>query len=162
MSGFFSFSSRRHRRAATFACIGLATLLPLVGCDTYVAVREGASASLGTGQTFAIYGLEGRWAGAVTPTAADCGAATQGSMTVSAHGFAFDPFGSTFVINGTISDRGELHGVLKRELSAQGGKHVERALTFNGRGQQPEGGEARIVGRLESGRCTWQVALQRA
>jgi hypothetical protein len=82
-------------------------------------------------------------------------------MTVSAHGFAFDPFGSTFVIDGIISESGELHGTLKRVLSAPGAKHIERALTFTGNAEQPEGGGARIVGHLESGRCTWQVTLQR-
>ena len=83
-------------------------------------------------------------------------------MTVSAHGFAFDPFGSTFVITGTVSEAGALQGTLKRVLSAEGAKHVERSLTFTGNGQQPESGEARIVGQLASGRCTWRVALQRA
>jgi hypothetical protein len=83
-------------------------------------------------------------------------------MTITARGFAFDPFGGTFVVTGTVSDDGALHGVLKRVLSGESGKHVERSLSFSGNEQRPDRGEASIVGRLESGRCAWRVALQRA
>jgi len=161
MSGHISFSWLERAYQAALRGAILAALLTVTGCESYTSVREGASASLGTGRTFAIYGLEGRWAGDVTPVAADCGVQTRGSMTITARGFAFDPFGGTFVVTGTVSDDGALHGVLKRVLSGESGKHVERSLSFSGIGQRPDRGEESIVGRLESGRCAWRVALQR-
>jgi len=162
MTGCFSLVTLKRARYAALRVTPLAALLIATGCETYTSVREGASASLGTGRTFAIYGLEGRWAGDVTPVAADCGAQTEGNMTITARGFAFDPFGGTFVVTGTVSDDGALQGVLKRVLAGEGGKRVERSLSFTGNGQRPDGGEASIVGRLESGRCAWRVALRRA
>jgi hypothetical protein len=162
MAGLFSFSQLGRVHQAAVRCALLAALLTATGCETYTSLREGASTSLGTGRTFALYGLEGRWAGDVTPVAADCGVQTRGSMTITARGFAFDPFGGTFVVTGTVSDDGALHGVLKRVLSGESGKHVERSLSFSGNEQRPDRGEASIVGRLESGRCAWRVALQRA
>jgi hypothetical protein len=162
MAGQFSFYRLERALHAILRGALLAALLTGTGCETYTSLREDASTSLGTGRTFAIYGLEGRWAGDVTPVGADCGAQTQGSMTITARGFAFDPFGGTFVVTGTVSDDGALRGSLKRVLSGEGGKHVERSLSFSGNGQRPDGGEASIVGRLESGRCAWRVALRRA
>jgi hypothetical protein len=162
MTGHFSLAGLKRARYAALRGTLLAALLIINGCETYTSLREDASASLGTGRTFAIYGLEGRWAGDVTPVAADCGARTEGSMTITAREFAFDPFGGTFVVTGTVSDDGALQGVLKRVLAGEGGKRVERSLSFSGNGQRPGGGEVSIVGRLESGRCAWHVALQRA
>jgi hypothetical protein len=162
MTGHFSLATPKRAQYAALWGALLAALLAATGCETYTSVRQDASASLGTGRTFSIYGLEGRWAGDVTPLAADCGAKTEGSMTITARGFAFDPFGGTFVLTGTISDGGTLQGELKRVLAGEGGKRVERLLSFTGNEQRPDGGEASIVGRLESGRCAWRVALQRA
>ena len=85
-----------------------ALLLVVAGCNNEVADR------LQSGRVIGMFGLEGRWAGSVTPTADGCGKMSTGLMSVTRTTFALDPFQGTTIINGTISDAGKLEGHLSR------------------------------------------------
>ena len=166
-----------------------AGLLVATGCSAVNgAVNEARSTSslIGNGETYAIAGLEGRWAGPVTPTAANCGDVTTGSMMIGDNGFGFDPFEGTTVINGTVSKDGTVSGTLTRTvggaggtasidlgLPAQGGKqpaaqpaapHGPRTLSISLNAKAARGADGKIAidGVLTSGRCTWSVELKRA
>ena len=116
-----------------------------------------ASESLGTGRVMALAGIEGRWAGPVHPTDPACGPERHGLMTIASDSFAFDPFTSTTVINGTVQ-RNTLKGTLSRP--GQGGRTL--SISFEGRAERAaEQGET-ITGTLASGGCSWQVTLHRA
>ena len=172
-------------RLATARLLACAGLLLAGGCATLSEARHTASESLGTGETFAIYGLEGRWAGPVTPTAANCGDPTTGLMTIGDNGFGFDPFEGVTVITGSVSKDGKLSGTLTRTVGGSGtgaidaglpgpnGKqpgaqpsapHGPRTLSISLDAKAAKGADGRmaIEGILTSGRCTWHVALKRA
>ena len=191
-SGKFHLWAVRCRTLPLLASAGL--LLAIAGCSTAKSTfgsaaseARGASDLIGNGQTFAIYGLEGRWAGPVTPTAANCGDATTGSMTIGDNGFGFAPFEGTTVITGTVSKDGTLSGTLSRTVGGgsgsgpidiglpeaagkqQGGhpaaaSHGPRTLSISLDAKAARGadGKTAIDGVLTSGRCTWNVALKRA
>jgi hypothetical protein len=105
------------------------------------------------GEVLSWYGLQGRWVGAVTPAETTCGPTTEGLMTIGAHGFAFDPFQSTAVLSGDVSDDGHLSGKLVR----QGPDRRDLSLAFDGAAT----GHGAINGTLQSGRCRWKVTLHR-
>lgn len=151
--------TRRTLRPSLIAC---ASLVVLGGCQTLRDTRTTLSSSLGTGETFAVYGLEGRWAGKTTPDSPDCVGPTTAILTVGSDGFALDPFASTFVINGKVSDAGAFSGTLTRDVAGAGNKHIERKLSFNGQVRKQPDGSEQIDGRLQSGRCSWHVSLRRA
>ncbi|GAN76370.1 hypothetical protein [Acidisphaera rubrifaciens] len=146
-------------RQSLLACTSLALL---GGCQTLRDTRTTLSSSLGTGETFAIYGLEGRWAGKTTPDTPDCVGPTTAILTVGSDGFALDPFASTFVIDGKVSAGGAFAGTLTRDVAGAGNKHIERKLTFDGQVRKQSDGSEQIDGRLQSGRCSWHVSLRRA
>lgn len=150
---------RPPRRLSLMVC---ASLAGLGGCQTLRDTRTTLSSSLATGETFAIYGLEGRWAGKTTPDTPDCVGPTTAILTIGSDGFALDPFASTFVIDGKISDDGALSGTLTRDVAGGGNKHIERKLSFNGQARKQPDGSEQIDGRLQSGRCSWHVSLRRA
>jgi hypothetical protein len=105
------------------------------------------------GQVHSWHGLQGRWAGAVTPAEGTCGPATEGLMTIGPRGFAFDPFQSTAVISGDVTDDGHLSGKLVR----QGPDRRDLAIAFDGMATARDA----IDGTLQSGRCRWRVTLHR-
>lgn len=127
-------------------------MLLLAGCSLSEMGKR-ASDHIGTGRVLALAGLEGRWAGPVHPTDPACGPERHGLMRIGDASFAFDPFESTTVINGTVRD-GALNGTLSRP--GGGGRTV--SIRFEGRAEQEE----TITGTLTSGPCTWQVTLRRA
>jgi hypothetical protein len=155
-------------RFFSYALILLAT-----GCsitDTLVARR-----------TLAIYGYEGRWAGGVSPTVERCGDAAKGVLTLSGSSFVFDPFQGTTVLHGTFdSSTGQLSGSYERPRGGAGvpgntggasGGSVGRpktddgpvlSISFTGRPTKDAAGTERVTGTLTSGRCSWDVDLQRA
>jgi hypothetical protein len=108
---------------------------------------------LQSGRVLALHGLQGRWVGPVVPAQTGCGAAAQGLMTIGEGGFGLDPFQSTTVINGEVSDDGRLAGKLVR----QGADHHEVSITFEGKAVASDA----ISGTLQSGRCRWTVTLHR-
>ena len=112
---------------------------------------------LQSGEVLAIYGLDGRWAGQVVPNGQDCGPAATGLMSVGGSSFGFDPFQSTSVIRGTVSDAGQLSGTLSR--SGGGGKDL--SINFEGHAERDAAGSA-IRGVLRSAACRWTVTLKRA
>jgi hypothetical protein len=111
---------------------------------------------LQSGQVLAMHGLQGRWVGSVIPAQPGCGAVVQGLMTIGARGFGFDPFQSTTVINGEVSDGGRLVGNLVR----QGADHHDISISFEGNASD-DAGRTAISGILQSGRCRWTVTLHR-
>lgn len=134
-------------------------LLPLLlaGCGIGELPTR-ASQSIGTGRVLALEGIEGRWGGAVTPAdPAACGPERHGLMTVGGDKFAFDPFGSTTVIEGTV-DKDTLRGTLTR----QGGGHQTLSIGLEGHAGRAADGAETIEGVVTSGKCSWRVALRRA
>ncbi|MBV8524297.1 MAG: hypothetical protein JOY71_19580 [Acetobacteraceae bacterium] len=103
-----------------------------------------------------MYGIEGRWAGPVTPLDPTCGQATTGLMSVGGGKFGFDPFQSTTVIYGTVSNR-KLQGGLART----GANKEALSINFEAKASKEPDGKAVVKGRLSSGRCQWDVALER-
>jgi len=184
-SGKRDASRRRQTAVQWLACGGLVLMTGCSAVSGAVGEARGASSLLGNGETYAIYGLEGRWAGPVTPTAENCGEATTGSMMIGDNGFGFDPFEGTTVINGSVSKDGTVSGTLTRTVGGGGGVSVDPGLP--GPSGKPTGtpaeaahgphtlsisleakagkgadGRMAIEGVLTSGRCTWHVALKRA
>jgi hypothetical protein len=105
----------------------------------------------------ALDGLEGRWGGTVHPgDGSACGPERHGLMRVGDGKFAFDPFESTTVINGTV-EKDTLSGTLTRP----GGGHQTLSISFTGHAREDAGGKQTIDGVLTSGKCSWQVALER-
>jgi hypothetical protein len=178
-----------HARRTSVHALACAALLLSSGCSVAngaLSTARGTSSLFGNGETLAIDGLQGRWAGKVTPTAANCGEPTDGSMRIGDTGFGFDPFGSTTVITGTVSDDGKLTGTMTRvagggdnggsietALPGPGGKpttpaaaaaHGPRTLSISLDAKAAKGADGHIAieGVLTSGRCTWHVALKRA
>jgi len=133
-------------------------LLPLLlaGCGIGELPAR-ASNTIGSGKVLALDGFEGRWGGSVHPKDASCGPERHGLMRVGDGKFAFDPFGSTTVINGTV-EQDKLSGTLTRP----GGGHQTLSISFTGQARQDATGKETIDGTLTSGRCTWQVTLGRA
>jgi hypothetical protein len=74
-------------------------------------------------------------------------------MSIGANGFGFDPFQSTTVLHGELSNDGRLAIKCDRQIL------VVTALTRK-RAGEAAGPEA-INGTLQSGRCRWTVALRR-
>jgi hypothetical protein len=126
-------------------------IVTLSGCH-----NEAADA-LQSGTVMGVIGLEGRWAGPVTPATADCGQIAKGQMSVERTTFAFDPFQSTTVIAGTVADNGALNGTLSRPVTGQ----QVVSISFTGVATQHDDGSETIDGQLKSGRCTWTVTLKR-
>ena len=106
-----------------------------------------------SGRVMPLYGLEGRWVGAVVPTETGCGQPTRGLMSIGKQGFGFDPFQSTAVVHGKVSEDGRLSGSTIR----RGADRQELSLVFEGMAQA----EPEIAGTLRSGRCRWTVTLHR-
>jgi hypothetical protein len=77
-------------------------------------------------------------------------------MSVGDGKFGFDPFQSTTVIYGTVSNR-KLQGALTRT----GGNKQLLSINLEAEATEEPGGKAVIKGRLSSGRCQWDVALER-
>jgi hypothetical protein len=119
----------------------------LIGCEGDLGER------LQSGRVLSWHGLQGRWIGSVVPTTSACGPATEGLMSIGKREFGFDPFQSTAVIRGELSDDGHLSGRLVR----QGGDHSGLSLVF----EATAAGSEEIHGTLQSGRCRWTVALHR-
>ncbi len=130
---------------------------PAVRALLLVALITGCKQDLGerlqSGQVFAWQGLQGRWTGPVAPTEHACGATTRGLMSIGDKGFAFDPFQSTAVVRGDLSDGGHLNGKLVR----QGPDRQDLSISFEA---MAVGNDA-INGTLQSGRCHWMVTLRR-
>ena len=118
----------------------------LAGC------KEDLGEHLQSGRVLALQGLQGRWVGPVVATDPSCGATTSGLMTIGEKGFGFDPFGSSAVVKGSVTD-GHLSGTLIRE----GADHRNLSLIFDG----VASGSESINGTLQSGRCRWTVILHR-
>ena len=129
--------------------------LLLAGCGLDKLPKR-TSDLIGTGQVFALSGVEGRWAGGVHPTAPSCGPERHGLMQIGGEKFAFDPFESTTVIDGTAQG-----DVLTGVLTRLGGEHRSLSIRFDGHVQTDANGSERIDGVLSSGRCTWHVTLTR-
>ncbi|MBO0710689.1 MAG: hypothetical protein J2P47_05355 [Acetobacteraceae bacterium] len=104
----------------------------------------------------ALAGVEGRWAGSVHPTDPACGPDRHGLMRIGRGTFAFDPFESTTVIQGTVAG-----DTLKGTLSRPGGGGRTLSISFEGRADSAAEQET-ITGTLTSGGCAWQVTLRRA
>ncbi len=131
-----------------FSCAALA----VSGCNNQ------AADALQSGNVMGLFGLEGRWAGPVTPKSEDCGQIAKGQMSVERKTFAFDPFQGTTVIDGTVSGNGVLQGSLSRPAGGQ----QEVSISFSGAVAQHGDGTETIDGLLKSGHCTWAVSLKRA
>ena len=99
-------------------------------------------------------GLEGRWAGRVSPTGPNCGASFTGLMSVSRDKFAFDPFQSTAIIHGSVVER-RLTGRLERI----GGEHRVSIIELEAEAKTGSDGSRFIQGELKSGSCRWRVEL---
>lgn len=78
-------------------------------------------------------------------------------MSIGENGFAFDPFQSTTVVQGVVSNDGHLTGSLVR----QGGDRQRLSIDFAGAANQLGTQPDTIRGTLTSGRCQWTVALHR-
>jgi hypothetical protein len=152
-----------------------ATAAVLAGCSTIESTRSSVSRSLGTGEVFALYGTEGRWAGPVAPQTENCGPATTGLMSIGSRGFAFDPFQATTVINGQVTEAGALSGTYSRPGPGSGNANANAngaragqartsvlSITFTGTAMKDADGTEHIDGSLVSGRCRWTVTLKRA
>ena len=116
------------------------------------------SREMGTGKVYALDGLEGRWSGTVRSDNPFCGS-SMGLMTIRGDKFAFDPFQSTTVIRGTISNHSRLQG----NLSSPAGNKTSLYAAFDGSTEKNEATEQSItiIGTLTSGVCRWAVRLQR-
>ena len=139
--------SRPVRGLACPAVWALLLLALITGC------KEDLGGRLQSGQVLAWQGLQGRWVGPVVPTEHACGATTQGLMSIGDKGFALDPFQSTTVVRGELSDGGHLNGKLVR----QGPDHQDLSISF----EAMAAGNDEINGTLQSGRCHWMVTLHR-
>lgn len=131
---------------ASLAC----QLLPAIavfGCGGDLADR------LQSGKVLAWDGLQGRWAGPVVPVDPSCGTATQGLLSIGEGDFGFDPFQSTTVIEGKVTDDSHLTGNLVRQNS----EHQSLTISF----EATAAGSDTITGTLQSGRCHWTVTLHR-
>jgi hypothetical protein len=121
------------------------------------ALTGGCGADLGehlqSGRVLGWHGLQGRWSGPVVPTEVACGPTTHGLMSIGESGFGLDPFQSTAVIRGTVSDGNHLSGKLVRHDA----EHQDLSIAFEG---MATGSDA-ISGTLQSGRCRWTVTLHR-
>ncbi len=127
-------------------------LLALTGCNNQ------AADLLQSGEVMGVFGLEGRWAGPVTPLEDGCGDRTNGLMTVGRKTFSLDPFQGTTVINGTVSSDAKLEGTFSRPIGGQ----QTVSISFLGMAMHHEKGGTTIDGKLTSGRCSWSVNLKRA
>lgn len=125
------------------------TVVLIASCDGDVSER------LQSGRVLALHGLQGRWVGPVVPADRFCGPATQGSMSIGAKGFGFDPFQSTTIIQGVVEKDGHLIGTLTR----QSADHHDLSVSFEG--SASAAGAETIDGTLTSGRCRWKVTLRR-
>jgi hypothetical protein len=112
---------------------------------------------LQSGRVLALHGLQGRWAGPVVPQDKSCGPVAQGLMSIGEKGFAFDPFQSTTVIQGSVGKDGHLVG----DLTRLGPDHQNLLVSFVGSAISESDTEM-IEGALVSGRCHWKVTLHRA
>jgi hypothetical protein len=130
----------------------LPVALWLAGCG----LPGRVSRNLGTGETLPIYGIEGRWAGPVTPADPSCGQRTTGLMSIGGRSFGFDPFQSTTVIQGTNDE-----GILRGTLTRAGGNKQTLSISFEGQAGKDDEGKVTITGTLSSSHCRWHVALKR-
>jgi hypothetical protein len=125
--------------------------LAVFGCGNKAADR------LQSGKVMALFHLEGRSMGPVTPQGEECGKSSIGLMSIGRKTFAFDPFQGTLVISGTVSDADHLQGTLSRVGSGQ----QVVSISFAGDARQHDGEEDSIDGHLVSGHCSWTVNLKR-
>jgi hypothetical protein len=133
-------------------CFFLVCLISAIsGCNNELADK------IQSGKVMNLFGLQGRWAGPVTPDGDGCGQITTGTMTVGGKTFAFDPFQGTTVIIGMVSDSG-----LQGSLSRPGNGQQVVSISFTGAATPRDGGEETIDGKMESGHCSWTVSLKRA
>jgi hypothetical protein len=137
-----------HRRIRLWMTIfGLLASALTGGCDADLGEH------LQSGRVLGWHGLQGRWSGPVVPTEGACGPTTHGLMSIGESGFGLDPFQSTAVIRGTVSDGNHLSGKLVRHDA----EHQDLSIAFEG---MATGSDA-ISGKLQSGRCRWTVTLHR-
>jgi hypothetical protein len=130
----------------------LAIMMPL-GSSLAGGCQKDLGEYLQSGKVLAVHGLQGRWTGPAVPEASSCGPTTRALMTVGEEGFGLDPFQSTTVIHGKISDDSHLVGNLVRQAP----EHREVSISFDGIAR----GSDAISGKLQSGRCHWTVELHR-
>lgn len=144
------------RRAVPIASLACQLLLAtaVCGCADDLASTGGKLADrLQSGKVLAWDGLQGRWAGPVVPTDPSCGTQTQGLLSIGEGEFGFDPFQSTTVIEGKVTDDSHMAGNLVRQNSA----HQSLTISF----EAAASGSDTIAGTLQSGRCHWTVTLHR-
>jgi hypothetical protein len=126
----------------------LVPALIVLGCG-----HKDLAEPLQSGKVLAWSGLQGRWVGPVVPSEPSCGRETQGLLSIGESDFGFDPFQSTTVIDGKVSEDGTLTGSLVRESP----DHKPLSISF----QAATSGSDAIKGQLQSGRCHWTVMLHR-
>jgi hypothetical protein len=135
-----------------FRGLGDLAFVLLFGC-----LSAGCHKDLGeylqSGRVLPLHGLQGRWVGLAVPADTSCGPTTKALMTIGEEGFGLDPFQSSTVITGKVSDDGHLVG----ELVRQGAERREVSINFEG----VASGLGLIEGTLRSGRCHWTVELRR-
>lgn len=131
--------------------VGLMALFPVAGCGV-----SDPALMLQSGRTFGLVGLEGRWLGEVSPSVANCGARSIGSMSIGHGKFAFDPFQSTSIIRGNVAD-----DQLTGRLEKLGGEKRVTMIVLKAQAISTPDGAQLIRGKLESGPCQWQVELHR-
>jgi hypothetical protein len=131
-------------------------LRSVVVAGAAVAMLLSGCGRIGSGKVLSLGGLEGRWAGPVRPSNPACGAERHGLMRIDGNKFAFDPFGSTTIIDGDIEG-----AALKGTLTRIGAGHRRLSITFDGRARTDASRGDAIEGVLSSGGCVWQVALAR-
>jgi hypothetical protein len=98
-----------------------------------------------------------RWAGPVIPSDPGCRQQTTGVMRLNSKEFAFDPFGSTMVIQGKVEED-HLEGSSTMAAPGQKGITTQFTGTITHSANEP----AAIQGTMTSGQCTWRVTLHRS
>jgi hypothetical protein len=139
---------RRSRRGAVGLACQLMLTFIILGCG-----HQDLAEPLQSGKVFGWSGLQGRWVGPVAPSDPACGHATLGLLSIGESDFGFDPFQSTTVIAGKVTNDGRLEGNLVRESP----DHKPLSISF----QAAQTGADAIKGELQSGRCHWVVTLHR-
>ncbi len=122
--------------------------LIVLGCG-----HQDLAEPLQSGKVLDWSGLQGRWVGPVVPSDPTCGRETQGLLSIGDSAFGFDPFQSTTVIEGKITENGHLSGELVRESP----DHKPLSISFEAAASRSDA----INGELQSGRCHWTVTLHR-
>lgn len=155
----FPSAGRRLPRLRMRGCSGLLSITVALAACGIQELPSRLSREVGTGKVYALHGLEGRWSGTVRSDDPFCGS-SMGLMTIRGDKFAFDPFQSTTVIQGTISKLGRVQG----NLSSTGGNKMPGYASFDGSAKTDDAAEQSIaiIGTLRSDTCHWAVRLQRS